>query len=44
MKRQKTKKNFSISIDCKLYNLIEDKFNNKSELLKKSIEYFVPTI
>jgi hypothetical protein len=47
MKRQKTKKNFSISMNRKMYELIEDKFTNKSayiewliqqDLLKNNVE------
>lgn len=47
MKRKKTKTNFSISIDRKLYNLMEEKFTNKSayiewliqqDLLKNGVE------
>jgi len=30
----KTKKNFTISIDKKLYHLIEDKFSNKSSYVE----------
>lgn len=37
MKKEKTKKNMTISMNKKIYNLIEEKFNNKS----KYIEYLV---
>lgn len=37
MKKQKTKTNFSISIDNKIYNLVNTKIYNKS----KYIEYLI---
>ena len=34
MKRQKTKKHFSVTIDRKLFKLMEDKFKNKSSYIE----------
>jgi len=38
MKRQKTKINFSISLDNKLYTIIDDKFTNKSAYIEWLIQ------
>lgn len=38
MKRQKTKTNFSISIDNKLYKILEAKFFNKSTYIEWLIQ------
>jgi len=38
MKRQKTKRNFSVSLDKNLYSLIEEKFTNKSAYIEWLIQ------
>jgi len=38
MKRQKTKTNFSISINRMLYEIMEDKFSNKSAYIEYLIQ------
>jgi len=34
MKREKTKKNFTVSMNRKIFNIVDDKFVNKSKYIE----------